>query len=69
MEDRKRGISQNCGCSLAQAYINDQTFTKMYSLSKALEQGTLFPELFLLDSLTYNKDLYSTPKKRSGGKR
>ena len=67
MESKKRGVSQNCGCD--RPYVNDQTFTKMYNLSTALKYGTLFPELNLLDSVMYNKDLYSTPKKRSGGKR
>ena len=51
MEDKKRGISKNCGCELARPYVNDQTFTKMYSLSAALNKGTLFPELYLMDSL------------------
>ena len=69
MEDKKRGISKNCGCELARPYVNDQTFTKMYSLSAALNKGTLFPELYLMDSLMYNKELYSTPKKLRGGKR
>ena len=69
MEDKKRGISQNCGCELARPYINNQVFTKMYSLSTALDKGTLFPELYLIDSLMYNKELYSTPKKLRGGKR
>jgi len=41
----------------------------MYSLSAALNKGTLFPELYLMDSLMYNKELYSTPKKLRGGKR
>ncbi len=69
MEDKKRGISQNCGCELARPYVNNQTFTKMYSLNCALKYGTLFPELNLLDSLMYNPELYSTPTKRNGGKR
>ena len=69
MEDKKRGISKNCGCDLARPYVNDQKFTKMYSLSTALNKGTLFPELYLIDSLMYNKELYSTPKKVCGGKR
>ena len=68
-EDKKSGISKNCGCELARPYVNDQTFTKMYSLSAALNKGTLFPELYLMDSLMYNKELYSTPKKLRGGKR
>ena len=69
MEDKKRGISKNCGCELARPYVNDQTFTKMYSLSAALNKGTLFPELYLMDSLMYNKELYSTLNKLRGGKR
>lgn len=69
MENKKRGISQSSGCDLSRPYVNNQTFTKMYSLNYALKYGTLFPELNLLDSLMYNPKLYSTPKKRSGGKR
>ena len=69
MEDRKRGMSKNCGYDLARPYVIDQKFTKMYSLSSALNKGTLFPELYLIDSLMYNKELYSTPKKTHGGKR
>ena len=46
MEDKKRGISKNCGCELARPYVNDQTFTKMYSLSAALNKGTLFRIIF-----------------------
>ena len=42
MEDKKRGISKNCGCELARPYVNDQTFTKMYSLSAALNKGLYF---------------------------
>lgn len=69
MEKTNRGVSQNCGCELARPYVNDQVFTKMYNISTGLKKGTIFPELFLLDSNIYNKYLYSTPKKRSGGKR
>jgi hypothetical protein len=54
---------------LARPYVNNQVFSKMYNLSTALKNGTIFPELFLLDSEMYNKNLYSTPKKKSGGKR
>ena len=50
------------------ASIN-QTFTKMYNLSSALAHGTIFPELYLIDSLMYNKELHSTPKKRNGGRK
>lgn len=69
MQDNNKGVSKTHGNSLARPYVNNQTFTKMYSLSNALKYGTLFPELNLWDSLMYNKDLYSTPKKRLGGKR
>ena len=69
MEKNSRGISQNCGCDLARPYVNDQVLTKMYNLSTALSKGTLFPELFLIDSEMYNADLYKNPKKRVRGKR
>lgn len=69
MEDKKRGVSQNCGCELARPYVNDQVFTKMYNLCSALQHGTLFPELYLFDSLMYNKEQYYKPNKRTGGKR
>lgn len=69
MENKDRGIVKNCGCELARPYVNNQVFSKMYNLSSALKYGTIFPELNLLDSNMYNKDLYSTPKKRSGGRK
>ena len=69
MEKNSRGISQNCGCDLARPYVNDQVLTKMYNLSTALIKGTLFPELFLIDSEMYNADLYKNPKNRVRGKR
>lgn len=69
MQNDNRGITKECGHSLARPYVNNQTFTKMYTTSASLKNGTLFPELFLLDSLMYNKDLYSTPKKRNGGRK
>jgi hypothetical protein len=64
-----RLVKQNCGYELARPYINDQIFCKMYSLSKALEYGTIFPELNLGNSAMYNKDLYRYTKKSNGGKR
>ena len=36
MEDKNRCMSKNCGCELARPYVNDQKFTKMYSLSSGL---------------------------------
>lgn len=68
MENTNRGIEQNCGCSLARPYINNQVLTKIYNLECALKYGTIFPELNLFDSEMYNPSLYSSPKKR-GGKR
>lgn len=64
-----RGTSKVCGDSLARPYVNNQTFTKMYNLDKALQYGTIFPELNLFDSIMYNKNLYSTPSKRKAGRR
>ena len=69
MENKDRGVLKNCGCELARPYINDQVLTKMYNLQSALNHGTIFPELFLLDSEMYNKELYSIPAKRKGGRR
>ena len=62
--------NKQCGDSLVRPYINDQVFSKMYNLSKALEYGTIFPELNLWDSPMYNKNLYKNPGlKKMGGKR
>ena len=69
MDNKYKGTSKEADISLARPYVNNQTFTKMYNLSSALAHGTIFPELYLLDSAVYNKDLYSTPKKRNGGRK
>ncbi|MDU3337485.1 spore coat associated protein CotJA [Paraclostridium bifermentans] len=70
MNDRNdRIVKKNCGCELARPYVNDQVFCKMYNLSKALQYGTIFPELNLWESSMYNKDLYRYMKKINGGKR
>lgn len=69
MKDKERGVCENCGCELGRPYVNNQIFTKIYNLSKALERGTIFPELDLIESNMYNPDLYKAPKKRSGGKK
>ena len=65
MENTNRGVEKNCGCCLVRPYVNNQVLTKMYNL----ECGTIFPDLNLYDSETYNPALYSSPKKRVGGKR
>ncbi|MDW0091257.1 spore coat associated protein CotJA [Clostridioides difficile] len=69
MENKTRDIKKNCGPSLARPYINNQIFTEMYCLSDALKFGTIFPELNLLESEIYNKELYAKPKKYRGGRR
>ncbi|MGL5693485.1 MAG: spore coat associated protein CotJA [Peptostreptococcaceae bacterium] len=69
MKKNGRGIVQNCGCELGRPYLNDQTFIKMYKLPTALKNGTLFPELFLMDSEMYNAELYKNPKNRVSGKK
>lgn len=74
MENKDRGIKQNCGCEFARPYVNNQVFTKMYNLKTALSKGTIFPELYLWDSPNYNEWLYANPKNRvrackKGGKR
>ena len=55
--------------SFVRPYIEQQKLDKMYSLSNALKNGTLFPELNLFDSDIYNKELYANPKKKFRGKR
>ncbi|MFI3210312.1 MAG: spore coat associated protein CotJA [Peptostreptococcaceae bacterium] len=57
----KRGVSKNSGPSLARPYVNDQVFEKMYNIETANKKGTIFPELYLIDSIMYNKDLYGNP--------
>jgi len=69
MDNKYKGTSKEADLSLARPYVNNQTFTKMYNLSSALAHGTIFPELYLIDSLMYNKELHSTPKKRNGGRK
>ena len=64
-----RNVNKNCGDELARPYVNDQVFSKMYNLSKALKYGTIFHELNLWESTMYNKDLYRYMKKFNGGKR
>lgn len=65
-----RTVNKQCGDSLVRPYVNDQVLSKMYNLSKALEYGTIFPELNLWDSTMYNKNLYKNSGiKKMGGKR
>ena len=69
MEKNNRDVVKKCGCDLARPYVNDQVLTKVYNLPTALKKGTLFPELYLIDSDMYNADLYKNPKNRVRGKR
>lgn len=68
MQDDNRKNCMEPRYSLARPYINRQVYTKMYSLPKAFQRGTLFPELYLIDSPIYNKNLYSTPLREKGGR-
>lgn len=69
MDKNKRGMCHNYGDSLARPYVNNQIFTKMYNLETSLKKGTIFPELFLIDSDIYNKNLYATPIRKKGGRK
>jgi len=40
------GFSGDMGIALATAYVPPQVFRNMYSLTEALNKGTLFPELY-----------------------
>lgn len=67
--ESSRGIKQNCGCELARPYVNFQVFTRAYDISKALKRGTLFPELYLIESNNYNSWLYKHPENRVKSKK
>lgn len=62
-------VRQNCGFELARPYVNRQVYNKSYDSKKALERGTLFPELDLIESNNYNDWLYENPKNRVEAKR
>jgi len=57
-------IEQVCGLELARPYVNRQIYNKTYNPSIALEKGTLFPELYLVESNNYNAWLYENPMNR-----
>ena len=57
-------IEQVCGLELARPYVNRQIYNKTYNPSIALEKGTLFPELYLVESNNYNTWLYENPMNR-----
>ena len=57
-------IEQNCGLGLARPYVNRQIYNQTYDSSTALYKGTLFPELYLVESNNYNDWLYENPMNR-----
>ncbi len=57
-------VEQTSGHELARPYVNRQVYTKSYDVRKALQRGTLFPELDLIESNNYNDWLYANPKNR-----
>lgn len=67
--DNYKNVKQNYGYELARPYINRQVYTESYNLKKALNRGTLFPELYLVESNHYNDWLYENPKNRFKDKR
>ena len=57
-------IYQECGLELARPYVNRQIYNKAYDSETALKKGTLFPELYLIESNNYNTWLYENPMNR-----
>lgn len=62
--DNERCIQQNCGLELARPYVNRQIYRRDFDPSIALKKGTLFPELYLVESNNYNDWLYENPTNR-----
>jgi len=62
--DNCNNVEQVCGLELARPYVNRQIYNKTYNPSIALEKGTLFPELYLVESNNYNAWLYENPMNR-----
>lgn len=60
MEYEKECTVKNCGC-VGYAYVPIQTLDDVYDVDKALDAGTVFPEL----SLTINE--YGKVCKSTGG--
>jgi hypothetical protein len=57
-------IKQQYGLELARPYINRQVYGDTYNPNTALKNGTLFPELYLVESNNYNSWLYENPMNR-----
>ena len=62
--DNCNNIQQECGLELARPYVNRQIYNKVYDSETALKKGTLFPELYLVESNNYNAWLYDNPMNR-----
>lgn len=62
--DNIKNVKQKCGLELARPYINRQVYETSYNPSVALKKGTLFPELYLVESNNYNDWLYENPMNR-----
>lgn len=67
--DNYKNVRQNYGYELVRPYINRQVYTDSYNPAKALERGTLFPELDLVESNHYNDWLYENPMNRVKGQK
>lgn len=62
--NNQKNIEQKYGQELARPYINRQIYNNSYTPSIALKKGTLFPELYLVESNNYNDWLYKNPMNR-----
>ncbi|MBQ6632229.1 MAG: spore coat associated protein CotJA [Romboutsia sp.] len=62
--DNCNNVQQECGLELARPYVNRQIYNETYDSETALKKGTLFPELYLVESNNYNAWLYENPMNR-----
>jgi hypothetical protein len=62
--NNQKCVKQQSNNEFARPYINRQVYNKSYSANMALRKGTLFPELYLVESNHYNDWLYQNPKNR-----
>lgn len=67
--DNLKSVEQKCGKELARPYINRQVYDDSYRPRVALRRGTLFPELYLIESNNYNDWLYANPMNKVKGKK
>ena len=62
--NNRKCVKQQSNNEFARPYVNRQVYNKSYSSNMALRKGTLFPELYLVESNHYNYWLYQNPKNR-----